>query len=185
MDRKYYERLVTTFYLNATTIFKDNPTHDEEEEYAHEDMFVTSVMGKDIHINIDMISHILYVFNLGEATNEENSDNRDGEPLVALTIMGDTSFFQSLEPRLMAHICTSTKLIISSIEELRGCVNPLERDVETLAQLRDIDAFLPITLVNPPTMSSTQANPSTNPNTLVYPFDPLTSPMDPSLDLSP
>lgn len=61
MNKTYYEKLVRVFYSNAITIFKDNPTHDNEEPYAHKDIFVKSIMAKHMRINAHLVSHILNI----------------------------------------------------------------------------------------------------------------------------
>lgn len=52
-------------YSNATNIFKNNLTHDNEGPHIQNDMFVTNAMEKSMHIDREMISHALRIPNLG------------------------------------------------------------------------------------------------------------------------
>lgn len=78
----------------------------------------------------------------------------------------------------MAHVDTSTRMMLSNLEEFRKRVIAMEKDVISLVQLHDIDTFL---LVNPSTELTTPSNPST-PIDLV---DPPTNSSYPTIDLSP
>lgn len=65
LDKTFYENLFSVLYSNAINFFKDVSTDNDEEPYFHDDMFMTSVIEKNMWVNREMVNDMLCIPNTG------------------------------------------------------------------------------------------------------------------------
>lgn len=115
------------------------------------------------------------------------SNDNDDEALIDAITMGDAA----LESLIKDLFATYTVMILNSINELKGRVTHIKKDVTTLVQLCNMNSFPTVALltqsptpVDPPTVPTSPTDVDTIPNIPIDVANPRIDLMDLSIDLS-